>query len=129
MTKRPAAGGAAAQQAKAVAYAEAEAAVLGDLSEGEKEQLRGDGEVSRYVRATGGCKVDALRRLRDTFVWRQRERPETLLCSACAQDPKSHYMHVVRRPDHLEASCVHASHRLPSIVRSRIRILQARQGL
>ncbi len=96
MTKRAPEGYAAADPAKAAAYAETEAEVLAALSDAEAAQLTDRNEVARYVRATGGSKADALRRLRDTFAWRCRERPETLSCTACAQDPQSHFMHVVR---------------------------------
>lgn len=69
--------------------------VASDLTEAERSQLKDCNEVSRYVRATNGVKADALKRLRDTFEWRRRERPETMSCSFCEADPRSHYMHVV----------------------------------
>mmetsp|Transcript_3868 Transcript_3868/g.11192 ORF Transcript_3868/g.11192 Transcript_3868/m.11192 type:complete len:319 (-) Transcript_3868:579-1535(-) len=87
----------AAQKAsvKAAAYADTATEVLAALTEAERGELTDSGEVSRYVRATNGSKADALRRLRETFAWRRKERPESLACRACVQDPQAHYMHVV----------------------------------
>lgn len=53
------------------------------------------GMLSRYLRATGGDRQHALKRIRDTLEWRACERPEQLHCKACELDPSSHYMHVV----------------------------------
>lgn len=98
----------AAQKAsvKAAAYADTATEVLAALTEAERGELTDSGEVSRYVRATNGSKADALRRLRETFAWRRKERPESLACRACVQDPQAHYMHVVRRSRHSLLSCV-----------------------
>lgn len=51
--------------------------------------------VCRYLRATGGDARHALRRIRDTLAWRREERPEGIVCTACAANRKSHYMQVV----------------------------------
>ena len=49
----------------------------------------------RYLRATGGDQKHAAKRIHDTLAWRRQERPEHTVCTACAADPKSHYMQVV----------------------------------
>lgn len=64
------------------------------LSEDEASRCE-EGMLSRYLRATGGDREHALRRIRDTLDWRARERPHDLHCRACEANPSSHYMHVV----------------------------------
>jgi hypothetical protein len=36
-----------------------------------------------------------VKRVCDTLAWRRAEQPEHIVCTACASDPKSHYMQVV----------------------------------
>lgn len=79
------------------------AELASELTEAERDQLYDSKEIARYVRATNGVKEDALKRLKDTFEWRRLERPQTVSCTYCEADPRSHYMHVVghdseRRP-------------------------------
>lgn len=74
-----------------------EADVASELTEAERSQLSDSNEVARYVRATNGVKTDALKRLRDTFEWRRKERPRTVTCNYCEAIPRSHYMHVASR--------------------------------
>lgn len=69
--------------------------VRAQLSEEENAECD-DATVARYVRATGGTDLKlAAKRLRDTLEWRRREAPERMECTACAANPKSHYMHVI----------------------------------
>lgn len=50
--------------------------------------------VHRFIRATGGNLHQAAKRLQATLTWRAELKPETIVCKACAKDPRSHYMHV-----------------------------------
>lgn len=51
--------------------------------------------ASRYLRATGGDRKHAVKRILDTLAWRQQEQPDNIVCSACRANHKSHYMQVV----------------------------------
>jgi hypothetical protein len=37
--------------------------------------------------------VQSIKRLGATLKWRREVRPETVVCTACAREPQSHYMH------------------------------------
>ncbi|KAL6759624.1 CRAL-TRIO domain-containing protein [Haematococcus lacustris] len=40
-------------------------------------------------------KVQSVKRLQATLTWRRDTKPELVVCRACLQDAKSHYMHLV----------------------------------
>ncbi len=40
--------------------------------------------------------LQSSKRLNTTSEWRQKEKPESVICTACARDPRSHYMSVGR---------------------------------
>lgn len=72
------------------------------LTEHELQQTD-DESIHRFLRATNGHQAQAVKRLQATLHWRERHRPETVVCTACAATPRSHYMHLIghdkqRRP-------------------------------
>jgi len=52
--------------------------------------------IRRFLTAVGGRDVAAAaKRLNTTLLWRDSVQPEKIVCTACAKNPKSHYMHVI----------------------------------
>lgn len=51
--------------------------------------------INQFLRATGGDREHAIRRLKDTLKWRQTEGVDRLLCTACLNKDGAHYMQVV----------------------------------
>lgn len=54
-----------------------------------------DNTIRRFIRATGGNLPLSVKRLQHTIAWQNDVHPETVICKACAKDPRSHYMHLV----------------------------------
>lgn len=81
---------AAGSKKKLPSAAEAEA-LLAELTAEERGQCE-PGLASRYLRACGGDRQHALRRVRETLAWREKERPAATVCTACQAAPDSHYM-------------------------------------
>ncbi|GFH29262.1 CRAL-TRIO domain-containing protein [Haematococcus lacustris] len=77
----------------------------GDASAATLEAVRGllapefqdvdDATITRFVKATGGHLPLSVKRLQATLTWRRDTKPELVVCRACLQDAKSHYMHLV----------------------------------
>lgn len=54
-----------------------------------------DATARRFIRATNGQLPLSAKRLQNTMAWRKLNKPEAVVCTACAKDPRAHYMHVV----------------------------------
>ncbi|GFH16667.1 CRAL-TRIO domain-containing protein, partial [Haematococcus lacustris] len=77
----------------------------GDVNVATLEAVRGllapefrdvdDATITRFVKATGGHLPLSVKRLQATLTWRRDTKPELVVCRACLQDAKSHYMHLV----------------------------------
>eukprot|EP00193_Tetraselmis_chui_P006271 CAMPEP_0177759904 /NCGR_PEP_ID=MMETSP0491_2-20121128/4981_1 /TAXON_ID=63592 /ORGANISM="Tetraselmis chuii, Strain PLY429" /LENGTH=289 /DNA_ID=CAMNT_0019275765 /DNA_START=204 /DNA_END=1073 /DNA_ORIENTATION=+ len=77
----------------------------GDVSEEQVTELRAflppehsktasDSDLRRFIRAQKGDVPSAAKRLIHTSEWRKKEGVESIVCKACIQNPRSHYMHV-----------------------------------
>ncbi|PSC70915.1 Random slug 5 [Micractinium conductrix] len=84
----------AAAQPKYWPSQEEVAAVLAALGE-EDRGFCDAAMANRYLRATGGDRQHAAKRVHDTLTWQRAEQPDRMVCTACRADHKSHYMQVV----------------------------------
>lgn len=61
-----------------------------------EDRAEADAEtVSRFIRATNGNTAQAAKRLEATLQWRRKHSPEAIVCTACAKNACSHYMHPI----------------------------------